>query len=54
VNLGFQGKTVGITGATANIGRAIALEMAQKGAPVVADARGRGAADALFVPVDKR
>lgn len=62
MDLGLAGKVVLVTGATANIGRAIALEFAAEGAKVVivgrdkdagaavADAaRGRGAAGALFV-----
>jgi NAD(P)-dependent dehydrogenase (short-subunit alcohol dehydrogenase family) len=65
MDLGFSGKTVVITGATANIGRAIALEMAKEGAKVLAvgrdrdagarvvsDAKARGAAAAEFVAVD--
>lgn len=65
MDLGLAGKVVIVTGATANIGRAIALDFAAEGAKVVivgrdaeagarvaADARARGAADALFVAAD--
>jgi len=67
MDTGLSGKTVIVTGATANIGRAIALQMAaegprvvavgrdeEAGARVVADCRERGAAQALFVPLDLR
>lgn len=65
MDLGFADKTVVVTGATANIGRAIALEMAKEGAKVLAvgrdrgagarvvtDAKAQGAAAAEFVAVD--
>jgi NAD(P)-dependent dehydrogenase (short-subunit alcohol dehydrogenase family) len=65
MDLGLAGKVVIVTGATANIGRAIALDFAADGAKVavvgrdaeaggrvVADARTRGAADAVFVAAD--
>lgn len=65
MDLGFAGKAVVVTGATANIGRAIALEMAKEGAKVLAvgrdrdagarvvtDAKAQGAAAAEFVAVD--
>src|SRR5262249_23077078 len=65
MDLGISGKTVVITGATANIGRAIALDFAAEGAKVVAvgrepgagarlvaAARERGAQDAIFVGAD--
>jgi len=65
MDLGLAGKTVVVTGATANIGRAIALEMAgegvnlvacgrdrEAGARVVAEAKARGAADARFIAAD--
>jgi NAD(P)-dependent dehydrogenase (short-subunit alcohol dehydrogenase family) len=61
----LAGQVVLVTGATANIGRAIALEFAAEGAKVVAvgrdaeagervaaEARARGAAEALFVAAD--
>jgi NAD(P)-dependent dehydrogenase (short-subunit alcohol dehydrogenase family) len=64
---GLSGKTVIVTGATANIGRAIALQFAaegarvvavgrdeEAGARVVADCLARGASQALFVPLDLR
>ena len=62
MDLGLAGKVVIVTGATANIGRGIALDFAAEGAKlvavgrdeeagarVVADARTRGAQDAIFV-----
>jgi NAD(P)-dependent dehydrogenase (short-subunit alcohol dehydrogenase family) len=65
MDLKLAGQVVIVTGATANIGRAIALEFAQEGAKVVAvgrdaeagarvaaEARSRGAADAVFVRAD--
>ena len=65
MDLGLAGKTVVVTGATANIGRAIALDMAQEGVKLVAVGRDieagqrvvaaaleRGAADACFLAVD--
>jgi len=65
MDLGLAGKTVVVTAATANIGRAIALEMAREGvkllavgrdaeagARVVAEAKARGAADARFLAAD--
>lgn len=65
MELGLEGKVAIVTGATANIGRGIALELATEGACVVgvgrdedagaklvADARVRGAADAVFVAAD--
>jgi 2-hydroxycyclohexanecarboxyl-CoA dehydrogenase len=65
MDLGLAGKVVIITGATANIGRAIALDFATEGAKVVvvgrdgeagervvADAIARGAAQAVFVAAD--
>lgn len=64
---GLADKTVVVTGATANIGRAIALQMASEGARVVAvgrdheagaqvidDCLKRGARQAVFVPIDLR
>jgi len=64
---GLAGKTVVVTGATANIGRAIALQMAaerarvvavgrdhEAGARVVADCLQQGAAQAVFVAIDLR
>lgn len=64
---GLAGKTVVVTGATANIGRSITLLMADEGAQVVAVGRDheagervvaeclrRGAAKATFVPLDLR
>ena len=65
MDFGLRGKTVIVTGATANIGRAIALEFAaegaclvavgrdgQAGARIVELARERGATDAIFVAAD--
>jgi 2-hydroxycyclohexanecarboxyl-CoA dehydrogenase len=65
MNLGFAGKVVVVTGATANIGRGIALEFASAGAKLVAvgrdqlagerlvgEARSRGATAAIFVRAD--
>jgi len=65
VDLGLNGKVAIVTGATANIGRGIALELAGEGAAVVgvgrdeeagarlvADAKAHGAADAVFVAAD--
>ncbi len=65
MDLGLKDKTVIITGATANIGRAIALDFASEGAKVigvgrdeeagarlVAEAISRGAATALFIKAD--
>ncbi len=65
MDLGLKGKIVIVTGATANIGRAIALDFASEGAKVVgvgrdeeagvrlvAEAKTRGAADAMFVSAD--
>lgn len=65
MDMGLAGKVVIVTGATANIGRAIALEFAAEGARVVAVgrdegagarvvelARQRGAAEAVFVRAD--
>lgn len=65
MNLDLAGKTAIITGATANIGRAIALEFAQEGAQIVLSGRDeaagarlvtlakeRGARDAVFVAGD--
>jgi NAD(P)-dependent dehydrogenase (short-subunit alcohol dehydrogenase family) len=65
MDMGLSGKTVIVTGATANIGRAIALEMAGEGvnlvavgrdqdagARVVAEALERGAGGARFLAVD--
>jgi 2-hydroxycyclohexanecarboxyl-CoA dehydrogenase len=65
VDLGLANKVVIVTGATANIGRAITLDFAAEGARVVvvgrdeeagarvlAQARARGAHDAIFVSAD--
>ena len=65
MDLGLKGKSVLVTGATANIGRAIALELAAEGVRltacgrdvaagerVVSEALARGAADARFVAAD--
>lgn len=65
MDLGLTGKVVVVTGATANIGRAIALDFAAEHAKVVAvgrdgeagervvtDAKNRGADAALFVAAD--
>lgn len=65
MDLGLRGKVAIVTAATANIGRGIALELATEGAAVVvvgrdaeagaalvALAKERGAADALFVAAD--
>ncbi len=65
MNLNLTGKVAIVTGATANIGRAIALELAAEGACVVAvgrdaeagrrlvaAARERGAQEAVFVAAD--
>ncbi|MCJ8159799.1 SDR family NAD(P)-dependent oxidoreductase [Sphingomonas sp. LaA6.9] len=65
MDTGLAGKTAIITGATANIGRAIALGLAAEGATVVAVGRDQeagarlvtlcrdlGAADAIFVAAD--
>jgi len=65
VDLGLAGRVAIVTGATANIGRAIALELAaasarvvavgrdaEAGARVVALAREQGASDAIFVAAD--
>jgi len=65
MNLNFAGKVVIVTGATANIGRGIALEFAAEGAKVVAVGRdesagerlvsqalSRGAQHAIFVKAD--
>jgi 2-hydroxycyclohexanecarboxyl-CoA dehydrogenase len=65
MDLGLTGKVAIVTGATANIGRAIALDLASEGAVLVAVgrdeaagaklidlARERGASDAVFVKAD--
>lgn len=65
MDLGLAGKVALVTGGTANIGRAIVLELAAEGAKVaivgrdaeagarlVDDARAAGAADALFIAAD--
>ncbi|MCT2400039.1 SDR family NAD(P)-dependent oxidoreductase [Novosphingobium mangrovi (ex Huang et al. 2023)] len=65
MDLQLQDKVAIVTGATANIGRAIALDLATEGAKVVAvgrdreagarlvaDCKARGAADAVFVAAD--
>lgn len=65
MDMKLQGQVVLVTGATANIGRAIALEFAAEGARVVAvgrdaeaggrvtaEARARGAAEAIFIQAD--
>jgi len=65
MDLGLAGKTVVVTGATANIGRAIALAMAEEGvkllavgrdreagARIVAEALARGAQGARFAAID--
>jgi 2-hydroxycyclohexanecarboxyl-CoA dehydrogenase len=65
MDLGLAGKVVIVTGATANIGRAIALDFAAEGAVLVAvgrdreagervlaEARVRGAPDAMFLAAD--
>lgn len=65
MQLGLAGKRAIVTGATANIGRAIALDLAAEGATIVAvgrdedagarlcaDARERGAPEAIFVAAD--
>lgn len=65
MDFGLAGKVVIVTGATANIGRAIALDFATEGAKVVivgrdeaqaarviADAKARGAHSAVFVKAD--
>lgn len=65
MNLGLENKTVIVTGATSNIGRAIALNLASEGIKLVAVGRDRvagervvaaaktaGAADAAFLAVD--
>ena len=65
MDLGLEGKVAIVTGATANIGRGIALELAangvklvavgrdtKAGASVVAKAKELGAADAIFVAAD--
>ena len=65
MDLELQGKVAVVTGATANIGRAISLDLASEGtklvlvgrdeeagARLVADCRERGAGDAVFVAAD--
>jgi 2-hydroxycyclohexanecarboxyl-CoA dehydrogenase len=65
MNFGLAGKVVVVTGATANIGRGIALEFAaesarvvavgrdaEAGERVIAEARARGAQQAVFVRAD--
>lgn len=65
MDLGFSGKVAIVTGATANIGRAVALELAaegvnlvavgrdtEAGARVVEQARELGASNAVFVAAD--
>lgn len=65
MDLGLSGKVAIVTGATANIGRGIALELASEGVRLVASgrdeeagaklvetARERGATDAIFVAAD--
>ena len=65
MDLGLAGKVAIVTAATANIGRGIALELAQEGvklvgvgrdanagASLVAQAKERGASDAVFVQAD--
>jgi NAD(P)-dependent dehydrogenase (short-subunit alcohol dehydrogenase family) len=47
MNLGLSGKTVIVTGATSNIGRGIAMNMAAEGVNLVAVGRDRKAGDAV-------